>query len=254
MLQIPLALTYSDVLIVPKRSSLSSRTEANVKTRLTNKINLNIPIISSNMDTVTESEMAIALARLGGIGFIHRFMTIEDNIQEIKRVKRAQNFIINDPYSVSPDIKVGEAKLFAREKQVTGLIVADENKKLVGLVTHRDLVFADDNSLVRDVMTPRARLVVGRGSASLEEAKLTIAKNKVEKIPLVDENDIVIGLITSADIYKKGEFPEANVDVKGQLIVGGSIGVKGDYLERAQELIKAGADVLAIDIAHGFDF
>ena len=251
MLQIPLALTYSDVLIVPKRSSLSSRAEADTKTRLTSKINLNIPIISSNMDTVTESDMAIALARLGGIGFIHRFMTIEDNAQEIKRVKRAQNFIINDPYIVSPDIKAGEAKLFAQEKQVTGLVVADENKKLIGLVTHRDLLFVDNNSLVRDIMTPRERLIVGDKNTSLEEAKLKIVKNKVEKIPLVDANDAVIGLITSADIYKKGEFPMANIDAKGQLIVGGSIGVKGDYLERAQELIKAGVDVLIVDIAHG---
>lgn len=251
MLQIPLALTYSDVLIVPKRSSLSSRNEANTQTRLTSKINLNIPIISSNMDTVTESDMAIALARLGGIGFIHRFMTIEDNAQEIKRVKRAQNFIINDPYIVSPDIKVGEAKLFAQERQVTGLVVADIDKKLVGLVTHRDFVFADDNNVVRNIMTPRARLIVGDKNTSLEEAKLKITKNKVEKIPLVDENDIVIGLITVADIYKKGEFPMANIDAKGQLIVGGSIGVKGDYLERAQELIKAGVDALVIDIAHG---
>lgn len=251
MLQIPLALTYSDVLIVPKRSSLSSRTEADTKTRLTSTINLNIPIISSNMDTVTESDMAIALARLGGIGFIHRFMTVEDNVQEIKRVKRAQNFIINDPYIVSPDSKVGDAKKFALEKQVTGLLVADEDKKLVGLVTHRDLVFASDNNLVKNIMTPRGNLIVGNQYTSIEEAKALIIESKVEKIPLVDENNFIVGLITSADIFKKGEFPMANVDEKGQLIVGGSIGVKGDYLERAQELIKAGADALVIDIAHG---
>lgn len=251
MLQIPLALTYSDVLIVPKRSSLFSRSDANTQTRLTSKINLNIPIISSNMDTVTESEMAIALARLGGIGFIHRFMTIEDNVQEIKRVKRAQNFIINDPYIISPDSKVAEAKQFAQEKQVTGLVVADENKKLVGLVTHRDLIFASDNNLVKNIMTPRMNLIVGNQHTTIEEARALIVESKVEKIPLVDENNTVVGLITSADIFKKGEYPMANIDEKGQLIVGGSIGVKGDYLERAQELIKAGVDALVIDIAHG---
>jgi len=251
MKNIPLSLTYGDVLIVPKRSSLSSRSQANTKTRLTKKINLNIPVVSSNMDTVTESEMAIAMARYGGIGFIHRFMTIEENADEIKRVKRAQNFIIKDPYTISPDIRVGDAKRFAKEKQVKGLVVVDNSGRLLGLATKRDLIFADDFALIKYVMTPREKLIVGNENTSFDEAKLKIAEHKIEKLPLVDENDAIVGMITAGDIHKIEEYPLANTDSKGQLIVGGSIGVKGDYIERAQELIKAGVDVLVIDIAHG---
>lgn len=251
MRHIPWALTYDDVLIVPKRTTLLSRKEANTKTRLTNKISLNIPIVSANMDTVTESKMAIALARLGGIGIIHRFMTIEDNAEEIKRVKRAQNFIVHDPYAVSPDATIEEAKKFADDSGVNGLLVANEDKKLLGILSSRDFIFSNGHKFVKEIMTPREKLIVGGARTSFEEAKTKMAENKIEKLPLVDENNKIVGLITIADIKLRADYPDANTDERGRLIVGGSIGVHGDYLERAEALVKAGADVLVIDIAHG---
>ena len=251
MYNIPLALTYDDVLIVPRRSTLDSRSMADTKTRLTKKITLNIPIVSSNMDTVTESDMAIAMARLGGIGIIHRFMTIEENVEEVKRVKRAQNYVIKEPYCIDENITAQEAKNFAMERSVTGLLVADEAKHLLGLVTNRDLTFADDYALIKHVMTKRENLVVGDANTGLDEALKKFAEHKIEKLPLVDGENKIIGLITAGDIFKRGKYPQANVDSKGQLIVGASIGVKGDYMERAAELIKAGVDALVVDIAHG---
>ncbi|MFA5061636.1 MAG: IMP dehydrogenase [Patescibacteria group bacterium] len=252
MRSIPLALTYDDVLVVPKRSTLTSRSQAITKTKLTKKINLNIPIVSSNMDTVTESEMAIALARLGGIGIIHRFMTIEENIEEIKHVKRAQNFIIQDPYAIDPNKTIKEAKKFIAENGVSGLLVSNGDKKLRGVLSKRDFVFVrDESQLVQYVMTPREKLIVGDKNTTFQEAREKMAQYRIEKLPLVDENDVVVGLITADDIKHLVDYPNANTDENGRLIVGGCVGVHGDYIERAQELIKAGADVLVIDIAHG---
>lgn len=252
MHHIPLALTYNDVLIVPRRSSFRSRKEADTRTRLTKKINLNMPIVTANMDTVTESDMAIAVARLGGIGFIHRFMSIEDNVEEIKRVKRAQNLIIAEPYIISPDKTVDEAKNFIKECGVSGLLVANSSRHLLGVLSRRDFLFINGRErTVRDIMTLREKLIVGGAHITFIEAKEVLAKNKIEKLPLVDNDDRIVGLITSDDIKHRLDFPLANLDDRGRLIVGGSIGVHGDYLQRAAELIKAGADVLVIDIAHG---
>lgn len=252
MRTIPLALTYDDVLIKPKRTSLMSRSEANTFTRLTKKLNLHIPIVTANMDTVTESAMAITLARLGGIGIIHRFMTVEENVEEVKRVKRAQNFIINDPYTVLPEQTILEARAIMELKGVTGLLVTNAEKKLLGILTRRDMLAAkNDAQLVKDVMTAREKMFVGSKNNSFAEIKEKLLSNKVEKLPLVDDFDNIVGLTTSADIRNSINYPLANIDEHGQLIVGGSIGVKGDYLERAQALIAAGVDVLVIDIAHG---
>lgn len=251
MKPIELALTYDDVLIVPKRSSLKSRSEADTRTKITKKIGLNVPIVSANMDTVTESEMAIAMARLGGIGIIHRFMTIEENVEEIKRVKRAQNLIIKDPYNISKEKTVAEAREIHKEKNISGLVVTDNENHLLGLITRRDLLFINESSLVKDVMTPRERIIVGNAETTFEEAKQTMTRHKIEKLPLVDAQNMLVGFITMGDIQNLSRFPNANVDARGQLIVGGSIGVYGDYLERAQELVKAGVDMLVIDIAHG---
>ncbi len=249
---IPLALTYDDVLVVPRRSSFISRTEANIKTRLTRRLSLHIPIVSANMDTVTESEMAIALARLGGIGIVHRFMSIEDNIEEIKRVKRAENFIISEPYTIQGENTIAQAKEFIEQHGVSGLLVTSIDGKLLGVLSGRDLLFArNDTSPVSDVMTPRMRLIVGTNTTSLEEARHIFIREKVEKLPLVDTEDRVIGLITSRDLEHHINYPHANRDPRGRLVVGGSVGVHGDYLERAQALIQAGVDVLVIDIAHG---
>jgi len=251
---IPYALTYDDVLILPRRSSFNSRNEANTKTRLTKKININIPIVSANMDTVTSAEMAIALARIGGIGILHRFMSIEENADMVRRVKRAQNFIIDNPYTIDPDKTVEQAKKYAEEVGVTGLLVANGDRKLQGILSRRDFLFAngDEKELkVRDIMTPREKLVVGNASTTFNDAKKIFAKHKIEKIPLVDDENQIVGLITSDDIKNIIQYPLANIDSEGQLIVGASVGVHGDFLERAQALVKAGVDVLVIDIAHG---
>lgn len=251
-MHIPLALTYDDVLIVPRRSTFSSRDEANTKTRLSRHVNLNIPIVSANMDSVTGSEMAIALARLGGIGILHRFNSIEENVEEVKRVKRAQNLIVSDPYTIDPDRTVTEAKEFAAKTGVSGLLVANGDHKLQGVLSRRDFLFATDlNQKVEKIMTPRERLVVGNSFTTFEEAKKIFAEYKVEKLPLVDEENHIVGLITSDDIKHLINFPLANRDNEGRLIVGACVGVHGDYLERAQELVKAGVDVIVIDIAHG---
>jgi len=252
MRYIPLALTYDDVLIRPKKSSLFSRSEVVTKTKFTKKIMLNIPIITANMDTVTESEMAIAAARFGGIGIVHRFMTIEENIEEIRRVKRAQNFIIEDPYIIDPFRTIKEARAFSAAKGISGLLVANGDKKLKGVLSRRDLNLArDEGQLVYEIMTGRDKLVVGNKNTTFDKARELLRINRIEKLPLVDENDCIVGLITSADIRNLTDYPLANIDENGQLIVGGAIGARGDYLERAAALVKAGVDVLVIDIAHG---
>ncbi|MBU2542329.1 IMP dehydrogenase, partial [Patescibacteria group bacterium] len=251
-MHIPLALTYDDVLIVPRRSSLASRSEANTRTRLTKKINLNIPIITANMDTVTGADMAIAMARLGGIGILHRFMSIEENAEEVKKVKRAQSMIVQDPYKIAPDKTVDEATDYIAKIGVTGLLVANGDNRLQGILSRRDFLFANgDDKLVKDIMTPREKLITGNAYTTFEEAKKIFAEHKIEKLPLVDDDNHIIGLITSDDIKKVIEYPLANRDEDGRLIVGAAVGVHGDYIERAQELVRAGVDVLIIDIAHG---
>ncbi|MFH1946573.1 MAG: IMP dehydrogenase [Candidatus Magasanikbacteria bacterium] len=251
-MHIPLALTYDDVLIVPRRSTLASRSEANTKTRLTKKINLNIPIVTANMDTVTGADMAIAMARLGGIGILHRFMSIEENAEEVRKVKRAQSMIVQDPYKIAPDKTVDEATDYIAEIGVTGLLVANGDNRLLGILSRRDFLFANgDDKVVRDIMTPREKLITGNAYTTFDEAKKIFSEHKIEKLPLVDDDNHIIGLITSDDIKKVIEYPLANRDDDGRLIVGAAVGVHGDYIERAQELINAGVDVLVIDIAHG---
>src|SRR3989338_205923 len=180
MRSIPLALTYDDVLIVPKRSTFISRSEAITRTRLTKKVNLNIPIVSANMDTVSESEMAIAMARLCGISVIHRFMTVEENAEEIRRVKRAQNFIVADPYTIDPKKTIGEAKRFIAAHGVSGLLVTNGDRKLRGILSKRDFVFVkDDNQTVEQVMTAREKLIVGGRGATFVEAREKMMQYKI---------------------------------------------------------------------------
>lgn len=249
---IKLALTYDDVLITPKRSTFMSRQEAITKTRLTKKINLSIPIVSANMDMVTGETMAVSIARLGGIGIVHRFMNIEENANLIRRVKRAQNLIISDPYTIEPTATVKMVKEKVAELGVGGLLVANSDRKLIGVISSRDLLFAtSDSQTVAEIMTPYDKLFVAKKGVTFGEAKRILAEKKIEKLPIVNDQQIIEGLVTMGDIKNLGQFPLANVNHEGKLIVGGSVGVHGDYIERAEELVKAGVDVLVVDIAHG---
>ena len=242
-------LTFDDVLLVPKRSPIVSRSQTDLRTKLSRNITLNIPIISANMDTVTESGMAISLAREGGIGIIHRFMTIEDQVDEILRVKRSESAMIEQPYTIKPDATAAEAKKEMAEYGVSGLLV-EEGGKLVGIITRRDITFEKNNkSKVSELMTKE--VITAKAGTTIEQAKEILHKQRIEKLPVIDEKHRIVGLITSKDILKMDQYPHASKDRKGRLLVGAAVGVKGDYLERTEALLDAGADVLVVDIAHG---
>jgi len=242
-------LTFDDVLLIPKRSPIISRSQTNLKTRLSRNISLNIPVISANMDTVTESPMAIALAREGGVGIIHRFMTIQDQVDEVLKVKRSESVMIEQPYTISIDSSVGYAKKIMHDFGISGLLI-EKDKKLAGIITKRDLLFETnfDNN-VTSVMSKD--VVFAELGTTIEKAKDILHKNRIEKLPIIDKDKQIIGLITSKDILKMEEFPNASKDKKGRLLVGAAVGVKGDYLERTEALLDAGADVMVVDIAHG---
>jgi len=244
-------LTYDDVLIVPKRSRVKSRKEISLKTKLTNNIHLNIPIISANMDTVTESKMAIAMAKAGGIGFIHRFLSIHDQVREVSRVKRFENFVVENPYTLPKFISVEDAKEFLKEHNISSALVADSNNYIEGIVTNRDFIFAQNNQKLSEIMTPKSRLIMSHTGISIEDARKILHENRLEKLPLINNEGVIKGLITSKDILEMQKFPYACKDEKGRLRVGAAIGVKENDVERAKELVKAGADVIVVDIAHG---
>ncbi len=243
-------LTFDDVLLVPKRSSIATRSQTNLQTKLSKNISLNIPIISANMDTVTESTMAVAMAREGGIGIIHRFLTITEQVNEVLKVKRSGSVMIENPYFIRPNQTVKEAINYMREKEVSGLLVTDPDSKLVGILTRRDITFESESTkLVKDVMT--SDVVTAKPGIGISEAKEILRKNRVEKLPLVDEKGHVKGLITSKDIINIDNYPAASKDKKGRPLVGAAVGVKGDFMERTEALLDAGADTIVVDIAHG---
>ncbi len=245
---IPLGLTFNDVLLVPKRTPLSSRSEAGFRTRFTRNIPLNVPLVSANMATVTEHRMAIAMAREGGLGVIHQFGTVEEQAAEIRKVKKSTSYVIEDPLSVFSDISLRDAVVTMKKEGVTSLLVK-EGEELVGIFTSRDYLFEEDmEKKISDVMTPKARLVTAPFGIPLEEAKKLLHKHRIEKLPLLD-NGKVRGLITTQDIKKLEHWPAACRDEKGRLRVGAAVGVK-DTLERASACVAAGADVLVLDIAH----
>ena len=243
-------LTFDDVLLVPKRSPIISRSQTDLKTKLSANIKINIPIISANMDTVTESDMASALAREGGIGIIHRFTTIQDQVKEVLKVKRSESVIIEQPYTIGPHNTIKEAHAIMSEKGISGLLVEDDNKKLCGIITRRDIVFEKNlNMNVSDLMTKD--VISAKVGTTIEQAKEILHKNKMEKLPILDEEKKIIGLITGKDILKMEKYPNASKDKKGRLLVGAAVGVKDDYLERTEALLNNGADVIVVDIAHG---
>jgi len=244
-------LTFDDVLLVPKFSDVSSRSETDLSTQLSRNISINIPLISANMDTVTESSMAVTIAREGGIGIIHRFLTIQEEVNEVLKVKRSGSVMIENPYSINPEQTIQNAFSIMNEKQVSGLLVIDSNSKLVGILTERDVLFEPPNcsKLVQDLMTKD--VVSAKQGTDLEEAKEILKKNRIEKLPIVDDNNLVKGLITCQDISNLEKYPNASKDNKGRPIVGAAVGVKGDFMERTEALIDAGTDVIVVDIAHG---
>jgi IMP dehydrogenase len=246
-------LTFDDVLLVPKRSSVASRAAVNTSARLTRRIPLAIPIVSANMDTVTESAMAIAMARAGGLGVIHRFMPVERMAAEVKRVKRAESYIVEKPATIAPTAAVGEAREAMDSQGIGGLLVM-EGGELLGLLTTRDVLLAPDpQAPVATVMTPRAKIVTvtAPGKSDLETARRLLHEHRIEKLPLVDAHGHIVGLITAQDIIKIQEHPLATKDAKGRLRVGAAVGARPSDLERAEACAAAGADALVVDIAHG---
>jgi IMP dehydrogenase len=245
-----IGLTFDDVLLVPRRTGLNSRAEADTRTKFTRNISLNIPLVSANMATVTEHKMAIAMAREGGIGIIHQFNTVEQQCNEIRKVKRSTSYVIENPRSVSPDTSIGEAIEIMKRENVTSLLVI-EHGELAGIFTSRDYLFEyDANKRVREVMTPRSRLITAPFGITLDEAKHILHQNRIEKLPLLDDHGKLKGLMTTKDIMKIEHWPNAARDDRGRLRVGAAIGVK-DTLERARAVVESGADVLVLDIAHG---
>jgi IMP dehydrogenase len=245
-------LTFDDVLLVPTRSSISSRHDVNTTTRLTDRIQLKVPIISANMDTVTEEAMAIAMAENGGIGIIHRFMSIESHARQIGNVKRCQGFVVEDPYEINASASLEEAKQLMKRVKVGGLVIKDGQGHLEGIVTSRDLLLAPSESkLVIDVMTRMEKMVSTPPDVTPELARKILYEHRLEKLPVIDKNGVLVGLITAQDVVKPELHPNATLDEKGRLRVGAAIGVSKGEMERAEALIAAGVDVLVLDIAHG---
>ena len=242
-------LTFDDVLLVPKYSDITSRTQTDLSTKLSRNISINIPFVSANMDTVTESSMAVAMARAGGIGIIHRFLTIQEQANEVLKVKRSGSVMIENPYSISIDKSIQDAQEFAEDKEISGLLIVDSDSKLVGIVTERDLLFANPSGNIHDIMTKD--VVTAKPGVTLDDAKQILHQHRIEKLPIVDDYGIIKGLITSKDITNNTDYPNASKDKKGSPLVGAAVGVKGDFLERSESLLDAGADVLVVDIAHG---
>jgi len=248
----PLGLTFDDVLLVPRRSAVSTRRQVETRARLCRGIDLAIPIVSASMDSVTEGGMAIAMAREGGIGIIHRFLPIAEHVAEVRRVKRAESVVIDTPHTVGPEATVRHGAAFMEEHGPASVLVIDRDGRLLGIVTARDLLFEEDfDRPITSVMTPRERLITAPVGTPVEEAKRILHQHRVEKLPLLDAEGRLTGLITSRDIQNRLRHPQATKDRRGRLRVGAAIGVRGDYLERARALVDAEVDALVIDIAHG---
>jgi len=244
------ALTYDDVLLVPQYSAVDSRRVLSTKSWLTKKIALQSPIISANMDVVTESDMAIAMAREGGIGIIHRFMTIAEQTRQLERVKKAESFIVDKPLTMAETSTVGDVKRVVEETDTGGILIVDKSDKLIGIVTTRDLLFeTDDSKPVTAIMTREVHSA--SPDTSLKDAERLLHEYRVEKLPLMDKDGKVAGLITLKDIMKITQFPKATKDSKGRLAVGAAVGVRDKEMRRVEAALGAGADCIVVDIAHG---
>ena len=244
------AISYDDVLIVPRRSRVRSRKEVSTRSRFTPRIELDVPLVSANMDTVTTAPMAIAMAQLGGIGIIHRFLSVADQAAEVAKVKRFLSEVVVDPYTISPDRTLGEARAEAGRLGVTGLLVTDRARHLLGVLTARDMAAGTDSDPISGLMTSAEQLITARPGVDLDQARKLLHDHRIEKLPLVGDAGRLAGLITLRDLALREQYPGATRDGQGRLAVGGAVGARDD-LGRAEALVGAGADVLVLDIAHG---
>lgn len=243
-------LTFDDVLLIPAFSQVLPR-EVSLKTRLTRKLTLNVPIVTAAMDTVTESAMAIAIARAGGLGFLHKNMSIKQQSDEVRRVKRADSGLILDPITLHMGATVGEAETIMRENKIGGIPIVDENKKLVGILTNRDLRFHTDWSMSIDSLMTKEGLITAPEGTDLEKAEEILKQHKIEKLPVTNKDGKLVGLITYKDILKVQNHPNSCKDQYGRLLVGAAVGVTGDMFDRMAALVDVGVDVIGIDTAHG---
>ena len=244
-------LTFDDVLLIPAESDVTPDM-VKLQTKLTNKITLNIPLMTAAMDTVTESEMAIAIAREGGIGVIHKNMTIEEQATEVDKVKRSENGVITNPFYLSPNHTVEDADKLMGKYKISGVPICEADGTLVGILTNRDLRFMTDFSAkIADVMTPKSELVTAMAGTTLDDAKKILMKSKIEKLPLVDKNVKLTGLVTIKDIEKAVKYPNTARDSKDRLLCAAALGVTADVLDRAKALYDAGVDAFVLDSAHG---
>lgn len=243
-------LTFDDVLLVPQKSEILPR-ETDVSTQLTKKIRLNIPLMSAGMDTVTEARMAIAMAREGGIGIIHKNMTIEEQALEVDKVKRSEHGVITDPFYLSPDHAVSDALELMERYRISGVPITDEDRKLVGIITNRDIRFERNVSRRIDEVMTKENLVTAKIGITMDEALEIMKQHKIEKLPLVDDDYRLAGLITIKDIEKTIEYPNSARDSSGRLLAGAAVGVTKDMLERVAALVESKVDVIVVDTAHG---
>ena len=243
-------LTFDDVLLVPSYSEVLPR-EVNVSTQFTRNLSINIPIVSAAMDTVTEFQLAIALAKEGGIGIIHKNMSIEEQAAQVRKVKRSESGMITDPVTLGLEASIGDAQRLMRQHSIGGIPIVDKNGKLVGILTNRDLRFQEDSSKsIVEIMT-RDGLITAPIGTSLDEAKQILQKYRIEKLPVVDDHNILMGLITYKDILKIKNYPNSAKDKYGRLLVGAAVGISSNTMQRIEALVKVGVDVLTVDTAHG---
>ncbi len=244
------AITFDDVLLIPSYSEVLPN-QVSLKSRLTDKITLNVPIVSAAMDTVTEADMAIALARVGGLGFIHKNMSIEEQASHVNKVKRSENGMIADPVTLSKDHTLAEAKELMSRFKISGLPVVNPDNKLIGIITNRDVKYQENLEMKVEELMTKDHLITSGKNTTLEDAKKILLENRVEKLPIVDANYRLVGLITIKDIDNQLEYPNANKDQNGRLFVGAGVGVGEDTMERVAALVEAGVDIIAVDSAHG---
>ncbi|MDN5950868.1 MAG: IMP dehydrogenase, partial [Loigolactobacillus coryniformis] len=244
--------TFDDVLLIPAESHVLPH-DVDVSVQLAKNLHLNVPIMSASMDTVTESEMAIAMARQGGLGVIHKNMTIKQQADEVRKVKRSESGVIVDPFYLTPEHSIQEAEDLMKRYHISGVPIVDSlaNRKLVGIITFRDIRFISDYAVAIDTVMTKEPLVTAPEGTPLDKAEQILQQHKIEKLPLVDDEGRLSGLVTIKDIEKAVEFPNAAKDDQGRLLVAAAVGVTSDTFERAEALLEAGADAIIIDTAHG---